>query len=509
MPPGATIGLFSSRDARLAAALLCIVTVFRLWFSTRLELVGDEAYYWLWSRHFDYCYLDKGPMIAWVIKASTLFFGSTVFGVRFFAVTAAAGTGGGIFLLARRLFDDRTALWALALALIVPLFAVGATLMTIDTLHVLFWTWAAHAFWRAKDSESPFAWVLAGVLVGAGILSKYTALVELIAFAIFCACSPADRRHLRQPGFWLMAGVSLLFLLPALCWNVQHAWPTTHWLQQRGGLDQAWHVRPLEALTFFGGQAGVISPLLFGGLVAVACRPRTATVLPVRETRFALALFLPLLLLYQILSFQRAGQPNWAAAAYIGGLILLARRWQEAVRLHRWARWLAAAALAVALLETAVLHDSAWLHLPSGKDPLDRARGSRDLAAAVARAQERTGARFVITNRYMTSALMSFYLPGQPATYVLPSLDTLNQMLIWPGYQKSHPKEDGLFVSDQETAPRKLRPDFARVDLLESHDAVQDGRLVKRFYIFWCQRAAHTETQSPATASAPPAAPSA
>ena len=507
MHPDAARRFFSSPEAWLAAVLLLIVTLFRLWFSTRLELVGDEAYYWLWSRHLDYCYLDKGPMIAGVIKAGTLLFGSTVFGVRFFAVLAAAGTGGGIFLLARRLFDDRTALWAMGLALIVPLFAVGATLMTIDTLYVLFWTWAAYAFWRAKDSEHLLAWVLPGVLIGAGVLSKYTALVELISFAIFCAWNPADRRHLRQPGFWLMAGVSLLFLLPAFVWNVQHEWPTTHWLQQRGALDQSWQVRPLEALTFFGGQAGVVSPLLFFGLVAVAWWPRTVTVLPAREVRFTLALFLPLLLLYQILSFQRAGQPNWAAAAYVGGLILLARRWQEAVRRHRGARWLAAAALAVALLETAVLHDSAWLHLPSGKDPLDRARGSRDLAAAVQRAQERTGARFVITNRYMTSALMSFYLPGQPATYVLPSLDMLNQMLVWPGYQQSHPAEDGLWVSDQESTPRKLRPDFARVDLLERHDTIQDGRFVKRFYIFWCQRAKHTQTEPPVTASRSPTAP--
>jgi hypothetical protein len=154
-----------------------------------------------------------------------------------------------------------------------------------------------------------------------------------------------------------------------------------------------------------------------------------------------------------------------------------------------------------------VLHGSAWLHLPSGKDPLDRARGSRDLAAAVQRAQERTRAGFVITNRYMTSALMSFYLPGQPATYVLPSFNTLNEMLIWPGYQQSHPGEDGLWVSDQESAPRVLRPDFARVDLLESHDAVQDGRLVKRFYIFWCQRATHGEAGPSRAASESPAAP--
>src|ERR1700704_3663354 len=109
-----------------------VVTIYRLWYCTHLELVGDEAYYWLWSRHLDICYLDKGPVIAWFISAGTALFGQTVFGIRFFAALLALGTGIGIFLLARRLFSDRVAFWAVVLAILTPLFAVGATLMTID-----------------------------------------------------------------------------------------------------------------------------------------------------------------------------------------------------------------------------------------------------------------------------------------------------------------------------------------------------------------------------------------
>ena len=479
-----------TREAGLVAGIVLSVTVFRLWFSTRLELVGDEAYYWLWSRHLDFCYLDKGPMIAWAIKAGTTLFGSTVFGVRFFAVLAAAGTGWGVFLLARRLFDDRAGLWAVVLALVVPLFAVGATLMTIDTLYVFFWTWAALAFWHAKDTDRLWPWLWTGLLVGGGILSKYTALIELVSFTLFCLWSPADRRHLRRPGFYLMVSVALAFLLPALAWNVEHHWPTTRWLQHRGALDQAWHLRPLEILTFIGAQAGVISPLIFVGVLATAFWRRLTAPLPPREFRFALALFAPLFLLYVLLSFQKAGQPNWAAAAYIGGLILLARGWREALRQHRWAWGVAVAAVAVAALETLALHGTAWLHLPPGKDPLDRARGSRDLAAAVARVQKQTGAHFVVTNRYMTTALMSFYLPGQPVAYVLPSPVVLNEIQVWPGYRQTHPNEDGLYLSDSESVADVLPPDFAQIVLLEKHDVVDDGRFIKRFYLYWCRRTA-------------------
>ena len=131
---------------RAAFCLIGLGAIFHLPYSTHLELVGDEAYYWLWSRHPDICYLDKGPMIAWLIRVGTVFFGQTVFGVRFFAVILASGTGVAILLLGRRLFTDRVAFWAIVMAAIIPLFSVGSSLMTIDTVYVFFWSWAAVAF---------------------------------------------------------------------------------------------------------------------------------------------------------------------------------------------------------------------------------------------------------------------------------------------------------------------------------------------------------------------------
>src|SRR5258708_8356820 len=124
-------------------------SVYRLLYCTHLELVGDEAYYWLWSRHLDICYLDKGPVIAWIIAAGTALFGQTVFGIRFFAVILSSATGIGIYLLARRLFSDRVALWALIMAVGGFLFFLGAILLTIFIPFVFFCTFFALAFLRA------------------------------------------------------------------------------------------------------------------------------------------------------------------------------------------------------------------------------------------------------------------------------------------------------------------------------------------------------------------------
>src|SRR5947209_3337806 len=142
-----------------AGWLLLLVAVFRLFYLNHLELVGDEAYYWLWSRHPDICYLDKGPVIAWFILLGTKLFGQTVFGVRFCAVLLAAGTGAVLFGLARRLFSARVGFFTLALAAVVPLYAVGSVLMTIDTVYLFFWAAAAWAFWEAKDTARCGPWI--------------------------------------------------------------------------------------------------------------------------------------------------------------------------------------------------------------------------------------------------------------------------------------------------------------------------------------------------------------
>jgi len=53
-------------------------------------------------------------------------------------VVLSTGISALLFLLARRLYDDRTALWCVVLASVIPMMAVGSILMTIDSLSVFF-----------------------------------------------------------------------------------------------------------------------------------------------------------------------------------------------------------------------------------------------------------------------------------------------------------------------------------------------------------------------------------
>src|SRR5271170_5993267 len=135
--------------ATAAILVIAVATLFRLGYSVWLPLLPDEAYYYQWAHHLDASYFSKGPAVAYTIWAGTAIFGGNNLGVRFFAVMLSAGTAWQLFLLARRWYDETTALIAVLITNVVPIYAVGAVVMTIDPLSVFFWVWAAYLFSRA------------------------------------------------------------------------------------------------------------------------------------------------------------------------------------------------------------------------------------------------------------------------------------------------------------------------------------------------------------------------
>src|SRR5882724_7747021 len=93
---------------RLIAAFLIIgAAILRLIYLANdcpLDLAPDEAHYWDWSRNLDWSYYSKGPLVAWIIRASCSVFGDTMQGVRYPAILFAVGTSIVTYLLTRKLF---------------------------------------------------------------------------------------------------------------------------------------------------------------------------------------------------------------------------------------------------------------------------------------------------------------------------------------------------------------------------------------------------------------------
>ena len=500
----------STHRVWILGLLVVLVTLFRFWYATHLELIGDEAYYWYCSHHLDWSFFDKGPGAAVTIFLSRHLFGDTVLGVRFFAVLLSAGTGMGLFILARMLYGEKVAFWTLIVALVMPLYAVGSILMTIDPLSIFFWTMAAVAFWRAKENQNLLLWILAGGFVGLGMLAKYTNMVELLCFALFCLWSPKQRHQLRRAPFFIMVSTAVAFSLPMILWNYQHHWIGVMHLLQRGDLNKSWHITPSELLVFIGAQAGVISPLIFLGVMVSVFWGQTR-VEKQEETRFLQSLFLPLFGLYTLLSLNKAAEPNWPAPCYLAGIILLVGNWDALKKKIPWVKKCVLAAFLLAALETIMLHDTFWLHLPTpasckaceaswiekmisayhdlgALDPLDRAHGAESIARHAEKLAYQQGVDFFISDNYQTASLLSFYLKGHPDTYE-PAFDHVkDQFSFWPNYRDQFPVgSKGLFIYLWRYPPRELRDDFLTIQPLDEAYSTYGDRPLKKYYYSICE----------------------
>jgi 4-amino-4-deoxy-L-arabinose transferase-like glycosyltransferase len=472
--------------ATAAALVITVVTAFRLFYATWLPMLPDETYYLQWSRHLDASYISKGPAVAYTIWVGTHLFGPTALGVRFFAVMLSAGTAWQIFLLARRWFDDTAGLIAVLLAGVVPLFAVGAVLMTIDPLSAFFWIWAANLFSVAIGNNRVSAWLLAGFAVGSGFLAKPLNALELLAFLVFLLLNPARRGLLAQRGFWLMLATAIFCTLPMWWWNARHHWVTLFQVGNRGKLGESAHFKPGLFLDFLVSQAAVVSPLLFLALLTAAVLAGIALykrgVVPENEgVLFLLVLFLSVFLLYAVLAFHLRCEPNWPAVSYLSLVALLAGQWRAVLRLP-FPRIFMAAAFCLGWLETVALHNSSALPLSAHKDPMARTSGWPQLADEAGRLQGLTGADEILADGYKEAGVISFYLPGQPFVFAFPHNPPATQYDFWPQMATGAPHRV-LWVSN-DAAPSRLADRFAHIEPVEVFSVGYRGQVLRTYHFY-------------------------
>jgi hypothetical protein len=293
----------------------------------------DEAQYWTWSRDLHWGYYSKPPVIALLIAASTTLFGHTVLGVKalamlcwllvavlvfFFtrelvrdaqaglakaeAAGAAAQTGrrsaapaaSAAATLAPGATDlpDRAGFWAALLFTTTPVAGLLGMAVTTDAPLLLCWTLASWLLWRALRSGRITAWLLLGLVLGVGVLSKYTLAAWLPGAAVLAwlarqnlrrvrvarlqqeGAAPAHRpRRLRcLPGLALALGVALIVCLPHLAWNAAWGWPTWHHTADiTAAAHRSGDLGAAASLgEFLGGQLLLIGPVLAVWLLVLA-----------------------------------------------------------------------------------------------------------------------------------------------------------------------------------------------------------------------------------------------
>lgn len=442
-----------SYRARLIAVLACLAVLRALYVAYGpFDLSPDEAHYWEWSRRLDLSYYSKGPMVAYVIAFFTSIFGSTDLGVRLGTVILSALSSYMIYLLGRELFEsEKVGFYSALLANVIPLYSIGAILMTTDALLVFFWAASVYSLKKAIDGEKHW-WYVSGALIGLGFLGKYTAVLLYPVAGLYLLAVREQRHWLKRSEPYAAGLLSLIFATPVIYWNISHGQVTIkHTLGQAGTEAAFLSLKPF--FDFLGSQAGLVTPLIFAGLVygvikcgRDGCRSK--------KNGLLLAFFAsaPVFLFFLFKSLHGKVQGNWAVASYVTAVpaavwaVTLAYDKAAPARKKIWK-----GVISVGVVLGAVVSILAYFPWPleaigakkliSGP-PYNRVTGWSSLGDKVSeikRTMDEAGQNvpvFFMSDTYQIASELAFYVDGNPVVY---NVDTgsrrMNQYDLWPGFE--------------------------------------------------------------------------
>jgi hypothetical protein len=405
----------------------------------------DELYFLSAARRPTWGYVDFPPMTAWIGWAVHALFGDSLIALRMTSLVAMMATTFLVALIARELGGSgRVQLAAAAVWAISPYGLAGASLFHPTFFDVPCWVALLYVLLLSVTRERPRLWLLAGVVAGVGLETKYT-IAFLLCASLVAFLTTDQRRRLRTVWPWLGAAVALLLVLPNLIWEAQHSWPSIHFFASQNA-KTASDTPP---------AAYVAEQLFLGAGLVVAVIG--VVYLWRRSGLRPFAIVPPLVTVVFLLERGRAYYPLPAdAIAVAAGVVALAgwlaaggrRRWALAplVALHVAVLLLAAPLLVPVKSTPAMISSGIWKN-SFYKDEI----GWAELTDQTARAwyslpaSERSRAAIVAGN-YGEASALEFYGPS----WRLPRI--LSGHLSWQYWRpRSLPQRFALFVGFDRT----------------------------------------------------------
>ncbi|MDH5767815.1 MAG: glycosyltransferase family 39 protein [Nitrospirota bacterium] len=487
---------------------LLAISLFRIYYITQgpLDLSPDEAHYWEWSRRLDLSYYSKGPMIAYLIYMSTSILGDSVFGIRIMAVIFSALSSIFLYILGKRLYDEQAGLFSAILIQLIPLFSAFGILFTIDSPFIFFWILSLFLFYRSmfdvqrstKNSElssdelpithhsSMVYWILLGISIGCGLLTKYTMALFYLSAFLFLLLLKEQRRILLTKGPYVAFFISLIVFSPVIIWNAHHDWVTFKHTAGQVHMAEGVQISLKSFFEFFGSQLGVITPLLFILMGISLWKLRNQ-----REGSFLFWFSIPIVVFFLLKSVQGKVQANWALPGYITGIIAFSaysiKRFYSG---RKSMKIFIGTAVLFAVIVTSAGHYPSLLNLHGKMDPTNRLRGWKELGAEVTtiyKEMSEVRPTFIFSDGYQISSELAFYVKGHPFTYCVNFGRRMNQYDLWPGFNNLL-HYDAIFVKIGDAMlPDQIAHAFEKVEKRVFTVYTKDKfRKIRDYSLFLC-----------------------
>lgn len=185
----------------------------------------DEFLYKAMGDHLAWGFLEVPPFIAVVAKFTHGLLGDGLYATRFFPALSGAMTMLLTVLITGEMGGGKFAQALSALAYLFSLVYLRINLLFQPvTFDLFFFVLGIYLFIRILKHDRPVHWILFGVVVGLGILNKYTML--FFGFGVFTGLLfTRYRDRFVSPWPWIAGAIVLIIWLPNLLWQHQQGWP--------------------------------------------------------------------------------------------------------------------------------------------------------------------------------------------------------------------------------------------------------------------------------------------
>ena len=302
--------------------MVLVITAYRAWvvLTNGLPLYVDEAQYWFWAQNLAWGYYSKPPIIAAVIATTTSVCGNAEPCIRAGSLIFYPLSTFVLFFLTHRLFDEKIAFIAGLLFITLPAVGVSSLLISTDVVLFFFWILALFAFVRVLKTDAWLDWILLGVALGLGLLTKYTMGVFFLSAALYLFFSGRWYFFIKLRA-WVAVLITAAIFAPNLGWNWQHNFPTFQHTAEISHLEQA-GLHWSSFAEFFIGQFGVFGLLFFPLLLLILFNLKRLQCLP--YSGLLISFTLPFLLIISLQALLGTANANWAAPSYVAATVLLA-----------------------------------------------------------------------------------------------------------------------------------------------------------------------------------------
>ena len=300
--------------------LIAIIIKLIAIFYTKLDLFGDEAQYWIWSKNLAWGYYSKPPLLAWVVGLYTLLIGNSFISIKLIPISIYFFSSFLIYFLSFALFKKKDlAIISAGSFYLLPSVTISSFLLSTDVVLIFFWILSLIFLIRTRENPSKINIIITGLCVGLSFLAKYAAVYFLISFVIFILI---DKKTLivflknKINTLIFIFSISIV-LLPNIFWNKRNDWITFSHTSDNANLGKL-NINFIQGLEFLISQSIMLGPLLVIFFIIFYKKVKYNY-----QTKFLLSFSLPVFLIVLVESVLVRANANWAAVGIIPMFILM------------------------------------------------------------------------------------------------------------------------------------------------------------------------------------------